>query len=186
MPIGNFGPISDKAYLGYLPSYLKIAAELGPHAKVCEIGVFHGESLEWWKSVFPYGEITGVDSNPASTWPTGTHPVVIDAADPALPGMLDGPFGLIVDDGSHMGKITEATFTNLWPLVAPGGYYAVEDWYVGLSESEIGKGVYPAYDGNSMLTAMQSLLPLLSSRDAEVDEIVYRYGLAIVHKRRGR
>lgn len=180
MAPGNFGQTTDKAFLGYFPAYMRIAAELGPRARVCEVGVFHGESLFLWQQLFPYGEVTGVDNDPGSIWPPGARVVLADALDPALPGKLGGPFDMIVDDGVHYGETAETTFGLLWPLVAPGGYYVVEDWYVGIP----GDPVYPAYHRGSMVSFVQSLLPrMLASQDAEADEIAYRYGLAVIHRR---
>lgn len=46
---------------GYLPEYERIAAELGPAARVLELGVAEGESLRLWQHLFPAGVITGVD-----------------------------------------------------------------------------------------------------------------------------
>ena len=159
---------TDKIGHGYLPTYLRIAAELGPAARVCEVGVEHGHGL-----------VCGVDSNGGSRWPEGTITVICDQDSPSLPGRLREhaeAWDLIVDDASHFGALTAATFQLLWPLVAPGGFYVVEDWMVGLP------GVWPEY-GGSMLAVAQGLLPLLT-RDGDVEDITYRYGLAVVRKKR--
>lgn len=176
---GNFGVVTDKAAHGYFPSYLAIAAELGPRARVCELGVWHGDSLQLWQALFPFGEVTGVDADPKSVWPPGTRRVDMDATSPGLPGALGGPFDLIIDDACHRGTETLAAFASLWPLVAPGGFYVVEDWFVALSPAEYG---YRDQD-ESMLTAVTSFLRMLDSPVADVDEVRYRYGLAIVHRR---
>ena len=34
---------------------------------------------------------------------------------------------LIIDDGSHKPRDQAATLKNLWPLLAPGGVYVIED-----------------------------------------------------------
>lgn len=170
---------TDKWQHGYLPSYLRIAADLGPAARVCEVGVFGGSSLDMWQALFPDGIIAGVDSNPDCTWPPGTVRVVAAQDDPGLPVLLGQhaeQWDLIVDDASHDGELTMATFRLLWPLVAPGGFYVVEDWMVGLPD------VWPSY-GGSMLTCVQVLLTLLG-KDGEAEEITYRYGLAVLRKRR--
>lgn len=131
---------------GYLPDYERIAAELGPRATVCEIGVWHGESLEMWQELFPQGTVVGVDIDPGMTWPRGTGRVVMSQDDPALPQAVQlavsGARGydladpcyldLVVDDASHIGKATQATFWLLWPMVARGGYYVIEDWTTAL------------------------------------------------------
>jgi len=176
--------ITDKVDGGYLPSYLRIAADLGPGACVLELGVYQGASLRLWQALFPYGEVTGVDCNPEATWPAGTNTVVMRQEDPELPAALvtlfkvQTPFSLIVDDASHMGVHTEAAFRNLWPLLAPGGYYVIEDWMIGLPEFK----AHPMHDP-LMEDTVSVRLRLLSSKDADCDEITYRFGLCIVHKR---
>lgn len=183
-------PPTDKGEQGYLPTYQRIAAELGPAARVCELGIDGGGSLRLWRELFPAGDITGVDNATtyAEAWPEDARTIIADQSDPELPAVLGGSFDLIVDDASHLGIPTLAAFRNLWPLVNPGGYYVVEDWFVGLPgwpERFVRlNGFYARYIGDSMLETVQSFLTLLPSQDAECDEIIYRYGLAIIHKRR--
>ena len=168
---------------GYFTAYLRIAAELGPSARVCELGVENGESLRMWQGLFPTGSVTGVDCNHAATWPEGTVRVVGLQDDPGLPGMVGGgQFGLIVDDASHDGNLTMASFNLLWPLVAPGGFYVVEDWTVALRDDPHW-GPQAGW-GDSMLRCAESFLPLLAFRDGECESIEYRYGLVILRKRR--
>lgn len=169
---------TDKLTHGYLPTYLRIAARLGPAARVCEIGVQAGHGLDLFQALFPDGLAAGVDCDAACQWPPGTVPVICAQDDPALPGRLaqhSPAWDLIVDDASHDGKLTAATFRLLWPLVAPGGFYVIEDWMVGLG----GWG----FD-QSMLTCVQGLLTLLT-RDGDVEDITCRYGLAVLRKRKG-
>lgn len=178
--------LSDKWTQGYMPVYMRIAAELGPSARVCELGVSMGMSLKAWKNLFPMGKVVGVDIDEGARWPEGTFKVVASQADPELPGMLDHQqFDLIVDDASHLGDLTALAFGNLWPLVAPGGYYVIEDWWVSLIEAGQFYGQYAdGTDGGKMLLAVSEMLRLLDAQDAECDEVVYRYGLAIAHKRK--
>jgi hypothetical protein len=178
---GNFGEVTDKAAHGYFPAYMAIAADLGPRAHVCELGVWHGDSLRLWQALFPFGEVTGVDHDPGAAWPPGTRRIVMEATDSALPEALGGPFGLIVDDASHLGSEATAAFTSLWPLVAPGGYYAIEDWYVAFKP-----GFYGYAPGDeSMLDAVAALLRMMDRPGSDVEWVTYRYGLAVVHRKRG-
>lgn len=168
---------TDKIWLhGYFPEYVKIAAELGPSAKVCEIGVLDGESLRMWQSLFPLGDITGADINPAATFPKGVRKVLASQDDPRL-GEL-GPFDLIVDDASHDGALTAKTFAIMWPGVKPGGFYVVEDWFIGIEKYTDGN-----YDP-VMLDTVSSFLRLLT-KNSECESVLYKYGLAILKKRRG-
>jgi Methyltransferase domain len=160
---------------GYFQTYARIAGELGPDAAVCEIGVLNGEGLRMFQALFPLAAIWGVDHNDGAGWPDGTIRVVSLQDSEDLPGKLEGPFGLIVDDASHEEGPTIRTFGMLWPLVRPGGYYVVEDWTVGLVE--------PHQWGPGMLKAAQSFLPLLGDKDGDVESVTYRYGMILVKKR---
>ncbi len=168
---------TDKILHGYLPAYLRIAAGLGPQARVCEIGVQDGRGLDMFQALFPDGLIAGVDKDAGSRWPPGTVTVICGQDDPELPARLAAispQWDLIADDASHDGTLTAATFRLLWPLISPGGFYVVEDWMVALPS-------WPAYDG-SMLTAVTGFLQLLT-KDGDVEDITYRYGLAVLRKK---
>lgn len=162
---------------GYLPAYLRIAVQLGSAARVCEVGVDHGHGLDMFQALFPDGVIAGVDERADCRWPDGAARIVCRQDDPGLPGLLrqHGPrWDLIVDDASHDGKLTRATFDLLWPLTAPGGFYVVEDWTVGLP------GAWPEY-GSSMLETAQSFL-LLLGQGSDLESVEYRGGMVILRK----
>jgi hypothetical protein len=174
--VQDWSALTDKVSHGYLPSYEAIATRTPSPAAVCEVGVWRGGSLRLWSHLFPGSVVVGVDRDPTATWPDGTVRVVAEQDDPALPGRLAAiapAYDLIVEDASHQGALSWATFGLLWPLVAPGGTYALEDWMVGL----------PSWQGfdDSMLACAQSLLRHLH-RGSDVDAIEYRYGLALVRK----
>lgn len=161
---------------GYFQSYVKIAAELGPAARVCEIGVETGESLRMWQALFPAGDIAGVDISKDSVWPKGTHRIVAGQDDSRLPELV-GPRNLIVDDASHIGHLTRTTFDLLWQCISPGGYYVIEDWMVAIDPK-----FQPTFD-SSMLGMAQGLLLLLDSTSCECESVTYRYGMIIVKRK---
>jgi hypothetical protein len=168
---------TDKVTHGYLPAYLRIAAELGPAARVCEVGVQHGHGLDLFQALFPAGLVAGADVSGGCRWPDGTVRIVAAQDDPQLFTLLGNyslEWDLFADDASHDGNLTVATLRLLWPLLAPGGFYVIEDWMVGLG--------WPGHD-DSMLMMAQGLLTLLT-RDGDVEDITYRYGLAVLRKRR--
>jgi hypothetical protein len=170
---------TDKVTQGYMPAYHHIADQLGPSARVCEVGVFNGGSLATWLDLFPQGTVAGVDSDPNARWPEGAKKILADQDEPGLPAKLDqweAEWDLIVDDASHDGTLTAATFDLLWPLVSPGGYYVIEDWFVGFADYR-GMCKSPA-----MLVTVQALLERLHS-DTDTESVSYRYGMAIVRKK---
>lgn len=170
---------TDKYQNGYVPTYLKIAAQLGIDADVCELGVAGGESLAFFKTLFRYGTVVGVDIDENAVWPPGTEQMIWPQDDPDLPDALErlsrGGFDLIVDDASHVGSVTSATFKNLWPLVRPGGFYVIEDWTVAFA------GHAPIHDP-SMLDVATGLVALFAYEDMRIEELTYRDGMIIIKK----
>jgi hypothetical protein len=177
---------TDKFESGYIPTYEALSRTMPPDPAICELGVFRGGSLELWQTLFPNASvIVGVDINPGATWPKGTVKVVADQQSPTLVSLLDEilakevgigrKFNLIVDDASHLGHQTYRAFNNLWPLVAPGGYYVIEDWCVGFD-------TYPQYD-DSMLSMAMSLLNRFSSPDTDLHFVTYQYGMIVLRKK---
>jgi hypothetical protein len=147
---------------------------------VCELGVDRGGSLEMWQALFPDGAVVGVDHDRAARWPAGTHRVVADQDDPDLPRRLAGispRYDLIVDDASHQGALSRQTFQLLWPLVAPGRWYVIEDWQVGFDN--VGWDVFDA----SMVDLARSLLSHLDTPDGGVASISYRFGMILLERR---
>jgi hypothetical protein len=191
---------TDKEILGYAPEYRQIAATLGPAARVCEIGVLRGGSLRMWQDLFPRGIVAGVDIDPLANWPPGTARILAAQDDPALPAMLTvfaPAWDLIVDDASHQGYLTKAAFGLLWPLVAPGGFYVIEDWFIGLpswNDCLAAEGFSaPPYDPEllhlvqGLLTRLDKPFPAWDKSAAlpwgtDVESVTCRYGLAIVRK----
>lgn len=170
---------TDKVDHGYMPAYNAIADQIGGAARVCEIGVLGGGSLVTWQDLFPKGLIAGVDHDPHSYWPPGTIRIVAGQDDPALPTELakhSAEWDLIVDDASHDGGMTVSTLNLLWPLVSPGGFYVIEDWFVGFDDYH-GPCKSPV-----MLTVVKMLLERLHE-DSDTESVSYRYGMAIIRKR---
>jgi hypothetical protein len=171
---------------GYFPDYMKIAAAIGPSATVCEVGVFNGGSLAMWQHLFPFGLVIGVDHQPVSTWPEGTVRIDAEQDDPELQDKVrqhaPGGCNLIVDDASHIGHLTAATFTSLWPLVLPGGYYVIEDW----ADSWVfpswprWQDVRPELAGDELIDYVPSLIETLKDGAGEVTYT--RLGLVIIRR----
>ena len=133
---------SDKVVSGYLDVYDPLFAHLvNQPIKLLEIGIYHGGSLKLWRDYFPQGQIVGVDlklpetlkNEPRIQMFQGSqddgpflHRLVADTAP-------DG-FDVIIDDASHLGHLTKATFWHLFEHLKPGGIYVIEDWGTGYWE----------------------------------------------------
>lgn len=180
---------TDKVAHGYLPTYLEIAASIGIRGHVCELGVYGGGSLTMWQTLFPMGLVVGVDYVEACVWPVGVKKIVTTQTSALLPVQLaafssDG-YDLIVDDCSHNGKLTRQSWELLWPLVKPGGWYVIEDWFVGL----------PPWTTNDklingdpeMLTTAESFLRYFpddgkTNSEHDMESATYKHGLIILRK----
>ena len=180
---------ADKVILGYMPAYQRLAAQIGPAGRVLEVGVRQGESLRLWQALFPDGVVAGVDNHAEgrATWPPGTVAILAgqDSLEMTVQARHASPDGydLIVDDASHDGELSEVTFRLLWPLVKPGRWYVIEDWWVGYIPWAV-----PKY-GDSMLRLAESFLPMLGEEPwtprrfpGGFDVLEYRPGQLIIHK----
>jgi hypothetical protein len=166
---------------GYIPDYVRLAEAIGPAGVVCEVGVAQGLSLDMWQELFPDGLVIGVDSNPGSRWPQGCPQVIAGQDDPGLGTMVaqHAPSGcdLIVDDASHIGRLSAGTIGQLWPLVRPGGYYVVEDWADPWVTPEVGV----ADPADRLVDWVPSLITALRDGAASV---TYTYeGLVIIRRK---
>lgn len=172
---------------GYLPDYLRLAADLGTRAVVCEVGVKTGESLVLWQHLFPHSPaIIGVDHDPGSVWPEGTHRIVASQDAPDLGDLVrqsaPGGCDLIVDDASHLGHLSAATFASLWPLVHPGGYYVVEDWADPWVDPSLPRWpqINPEFAGDELVDYVPGLIEAL--KDGAQTVTYTRQGLAIIRR----
>lgn len=131
---------TDKfGYHDYTPNYHSLFARFRNQAiRVLEIGVGGygeedrgGESLATWRDYFPLARIVGLDIQkkvldlgPRVRIVQGSQ---VDAGFLAQVVAEEGPFDLIIDDGSHQNDHVIESFKLLFPTLAPGGIYAVED-----------------------------------------------------------
>lgn len=130
---------TDKYWVhGYTRHYDRHFAHLrDKKVKLLEIGVFRGASLLLWKEAFPHGRIFGLDKNTA-IWQKflkgqqRIHVFVGRQEDDAFlkeKVVPEGPYDVIIDDGGHTPTEQLASFNQLWPHLAPGGIYVIEDMH---------------------------------------------------------
>jgi hypothetical protein len=103
--------------------------------RLLEIGVgggnLVGRSLLAWRYYFPFARIVGCDIvDKRNLSGGGLHIHIVDqssAADLARINSEEGPFNIIIDDGSHINRHQIFSFEQLFPRLAPGGIYVIED-----------------------------------------------------------
>lgn len=133
---------SDKAEHGYCDFYEDLLSRRRDEPlKILELGVggfdrpddpaWGGASLRMWTDYFPRSSVCGLDILDKSGV-TGERITIVRGSqtDAELLRALSadaGPFDLIVDDASHIPSLTIASFEILFPLLAPGGVYVIED-----------------------------------------------------------
>lgn len=116
----------------YLRHFETLLAEYRhPPINVLEIGVLQGASLRIWKWFFTQAEITGIDINPDCLRHAGER-VTVEIGSQIDPDFLDSvceraPPTIVVDDGSHVPEHMIFSFEHIFPRLAAGGLYIVED-----------------------------------------------------------
>ncbi len=103
-----------------------------------------GNSLRMWKRYFPKGIITGIDIFDKTI--LSEDRIHIHQGDQEdknflrLVSQKEGPFDIIIDDGSHVQSHIIASFETLFPLMVPGGIYVIEDTQTSY---------WPKYEGST-------------------------------------
>jgi len=129
------GYVSDK-WMQFLAIYereLGAAVEQGQSICLLEIGVQNGGSLELWHEYLPTGSrVIGIDVDERCrqlVFPEGVEVLIADAGDQReVDRLLAGTLlDFIIDDGSHKPKDIIGAFLNLFPKLADGGKYIIED-----------------------------------------------------------
>jgi hypothetical protein len=118
--------------VSYLDVYAEVFGRMSPQPRrLLEIGVLEGASLRMWREYFPMTDIWGLDINPAARQHEGHQIRIVTGsqADPAaLRQVAHGEeLDIVIDDGSHVVDHMVASLQMLWPRLAPGGYYVIED-----------------------------------------------------------
>jgi hypothetical protein len=123
-----------------------------------EIGVDNGTGMDAYQRIFPNAKICGLDIR-RLTSPIG--PVYTGSQDnPELLNRINteqGPFDIIIDDGSHRNDHQISTFEYMFPLLKPGGIYIVEDTHSSYWSVQNG-----GYDAESFVNYTKRLLDLVN------------------------
>lgn len=96
-----------------------------------EIGVLGGRSLKTWKWYFPRARIVGIDidENCLALREERIEIIIGSQADVRFLNVVGAhyPPSIIIDDGSHLAEHIIVTFETMFPWLAPGGLYVIED-----------------------------------------------------------
>ena len=99
--------------------------------KLLEIGVLSGASLTAWRAFFPRAIIVGCDIRPKMQFNyRRIRTYLTDQSNPAdlmALAAAEGPFDVIIDDGSHINAHQVTTLYNLFEHLRDGGTYVIED-----------------------------------------------------------
>lgn len=123
------------------------AKYIGPmreaEVNILELGVYSGASLLIWREFFPRATIVGLDVRPAPErilpaleagqlhFIQGDQSLQADLERCLLP-TAGKRFDIIIDDASHVGSLSRASFNFLFPhALRDGGLYIVEDYGTG-------------------------------------------------------
>ncbi|MEM7740089.1 MAG: class I SAM-dependent methyltransferase [Pseudomonadota bacterium] len=99
------------------------------------IGGYHGRmgggSLSCWRSFFPFGRIIGADivDKRALKAPGVSIHILDQSKENQLTALheAEGPFDIVLDDGSHINEHQIETFKILFPKLKDKGVYIIED-----------------------------------------------------------
>src|SRR6056297_2923630 len=129
----NSGPVVHK-WLHYFDIYDRyFSAFRGSPVRFLEIGVSKGGSLDMWRNYFgSEAVIYGIDIDPACAAFDGKSAQVrIGSQDNSefLRSVVEemGGLDLVLDDGSHDSVHIRKSLDALFPLLAEGGRYMIED-----------------------------------------------------------
>ena len=135
--------------IGKTRRQLETLGDLGfekPVKRILDLGIYKGGSVMFYHKLFSPEKIIAIDLNPEPVEPledfirqAGLGETIrtcygVDQSDEkAVRGILrremtGQSFDLVIDDASHLLRQTRASFNMIFPYVAPGGYYIIEDW----------------------------------------------------------
>lgn len=162
-----------------------------------ELGVHSGHSLALWHEYLPNARITGLDLKPEPPGLPATRVRYVQGRqeDPAAiaEAAKDGPFDLIVDDASHVGTLTHASFGLLFERhLKPGGLYVIEDTAASVVltgwpdhrpfvPGGVRDGVFEGY-GTGIMGFLKQILDLASLGRGQIAALEVRPSIALVRK----
>lgn len=135
-----------------------------------------GESLRMWREYFPDARIFALDLyekafvvKDVSIYQASQDDQVVAKS---LYDDAKGPFAFIVDDASHINPLTLKTFEIYWPILAPGGIYAIEDVHTSYW-SEIYEGGMSKIE--TVINFFRNQIDYLNHPHSFIDQVTYEH-----------
>lgn len=157
-----------------------------------------GSSLRMWRDYLPAASIYGVDVHRKDLHGLGPR-VQLLQADQSRPEDMrrvlacTGRPDVVIDDGSHVGEHVWCTFRVLFPALAEGGWYVIEDLHTSFLDGYGSRDQWPIGVVLDAAIASQDSDPVVTRLEArtgaeatDVAEVHVYPGIAFVQKRRTR
>ena len=148
---------TDKT-VDYLANYEReFGDRFSDDVALLELGIQRGGSMRLWLDLLPNAQIAGLDLNEIEVT-DDTDRLHVYRGFQQDPAILDriaeevapAGFDVIVDDASHLGMYTAASFWHLFPRhLKSGGVYVLDDW---------GCGYWPAWADGQAYTGSRAAL----------------------------
>lgn len=173
--------------------------------RICELGIYKGGSVVLNFELFQPEILMAFDleTNPVASLEGYIHKMAlkdrirtfygVDQADKAAlrpilkREMGNAQFDLIVDDASHFLDETKASFNLLFPYLAVGGYYIIEDWgwahWPGLEWQDNG-GIWK--DKPALTNLIYELVISVASCNRLIESVFLLPAYAVVKRGGGR
>lgn len=163
-----------------------------------ELGVHGGHSLHLWHRFFPQAEITGLDMRPCPADMPDSRVAYVQGRQEEPRAIAEaarrGPFDIIIDDASHVGRLTKATWRLLFrDHLKAGGLYVLEDiaasttlpdWpdYAPMTPMPDAGDRFPSYD-IGMIGFVKQLVDQAATGRGEVAGVEIHPSVAVIRKR---
>lgn len=138
--------MSNHSYGPAYESLFPLSLDRNAARLVLEVGVADGSCLLAWREVFPNAAIVGMDIHQSSKaygerieFHIGDQRSKTDCDRVAA----NRQFDLIIEDATHWIGDNLLSLFFLWPYVAPGGVYVIEEFAVGMSVEKNIKAMWP-------------------------------------------
>jgi hypothetical protein len=112
--------------------------DLTQEVNIIEIGVDKGDGMLQFKELLPNCNICGLDIRKDTPNSPVGNVWIGSQTDIELLNKInedEGPFDIVIDDGSHINDHQITTFEHLFPKLNPGGIYIIEDMHTSYWES---------------------------------------------------